>query len=76
MGRSGSVRAPQAGGAAGERVRAARQAMGLSQAQLAEATGVSRQTILSMETGDYAPSVYLALAVARVLDTTVEAVWG
>jgi putative transcriptional regulator len=29
-----------------------------------------------METGDYAPSVFLALKVARVLDTSVEALWG
>jgi DNA-binding XRE family transcriptional regulator len=30
----------------------------------------------SMETGDYAPSVFLAHKVARVLDTSVEALWG
>jgi DNA-binding XRE family transcriptional regulator len=29
-----------------------------------------------METGAYAPSVYLALRVASVLGTTVEALWG
>lgn len=38
--------------------------------------GVSRQTVITMETGDYAPSVYLALRVARTLGTTVEALWG
>ena len=37
---------------------------------------MTQQTIIAMETGDYAPSVYLALKVARVLDTTVECLWG
>jgi len=46
------------------------------QVELAQQVGVSRQTVITMETGDYAPSVYLALRVARVLGTTVEALWG
>jgi putative transcriptional regulator len=50
--------------------------MGLTQVDLAEAVGVSRQTVITLETGDYAPSVYLALRVARTLGTTVEALWG
>ncbi len=29
-----------------------------------------------MEQGNYAPSVYLALKVARTLDVTVETIWG
>jgi putative transcriptional regulator len=32
--------------------------------------------VISLESGDYAPSVYLALAVARALETTVEALWS
>lgn len=44
----------------------------LTQAQLADAAGVSRQTIVSIESGDYAPSVYLALAVSAHLGHTVE----
>jgi putative transcriptional regulator len=44
----------------------------LSQQQLADLVGVSRQTIVSIERGDYAPSVKLALQLARVLNTTVE----
>jgi putative transcriptional regulator len=77
MGRSGgSVRADAADGAAGELVRARRREMGLTQQELASAVGVSRQTIISMETGDYAPSVYLALRVAGALESTVEALWG
>lgn len=44
----------------------------MTQAQLASAVGVSRQTVISIEQGDYAPSVYLALRIARALGTTVE----
>ena len=57
-------------------IRARRREVGLTQQQLADAVGVSRQTVISMESGDYAPSVYLALAVARALDATVESLWG
>ncbi|MBU0509847.1 helix-turn-helix domain-containing protein [bacterium] len=44
----------------------------LSQQQLADMVGVSRQTIVSIERGDYAPSVKLALLLAAKLDTKVE----
>jgi putative transcriptional regulator len=44
----------------------------LSQQQLADMVGISRQTIVSIEKGDYAPSVKLALLLARKLETTVE----
>ncbi|GAA2012463.1 helix-turn-helix transcriptional regulator [Brevibacterium samyangense] len=53
-------------------VKDARKAAGLTQANLAEAVGVSRQTVISIERGDYAPSVYLALRIAHRLGTTVE----
>lgn len=56
-------------------VRAARRAAGLTQAELAERAGVSRQTVVAVEAGDYAPSVYLALSLARHLDSTVEALF-
>lgn len=46
--------------------------MRVTQAELAEQVGVSRQTIISVEQGDYAPSVYLALRIARSLGKTVE----
>ncbi|MGP9623530.1 helix-turn-helix transcriptional regulator [Corynebacterium sp. AOP34-AQ2-28] len=45
---------------------------GLTQARLAQVVGVSRQTIISIERGDYAPSVFLALRVARALSASVE----
>src|SRR5699024_6196549 len=51
-----------------------RTASGLTQAQLAQLTAVSRQTLIPIERGDYAPSVYLALRVARALDAGVEAI--
>ena len=44
----------------------------LSQQQLADIVNVSRQTIVSIEKGDYAPSVKLALILAENLNTTVE----
>ena len=44
----------------------------LSQQQLADMISVSRQTIVSIERGDYAPSVKLALLLAEKLQTTVE----
>ena len=53
-------------------VRERRTARGLSQGQLAAALAVSRQTINSIETGRYDPSLPLALALARYFETTVE----
>jgi putative transcriptional regulator len=47
----------------------------LSQQQLADMAGISRQTIVSIEKGDYAPSVKLALLLARKLETTVEQIF-
>ena len=44
----------------------------LSQQQLADMVGISRQTVISIEKGDYAPSVKLALLLAEKLETTVE----
>ncbi|HET9519579.1 MAG TPA: helix-turn-helix transcriptional regulator [Candidatus Limnocylindrales bacterium] len=49
------------------RLRVARAEHDLSQEQLARATGVSRQTISSIETGQYCPSTILALRLARIL---------
>ena len=53
-------------------VRERRAQRGLSQAQLAEAMSVSRQTINSIENGRYVPSLPLAIALARYFATTVE----
>lgn len=48
----------------------------LSQAELAEQAGVTRQTIANIERGNYAPSVYLALAICKALGKSVEEVFG
>ena len=53
-------------------VRTLRTQAGISQAALAEAMGVSRQTINSIETGRYLPSLPLAIALARYFESTVE----
>jgi putative transcriptional regulator len=53
-------------------VRSRRDRHGLSQGELAKEVGVSRQTINSIETGRYVPSLPLALALARFFDSTVE----
>ncbi len=44
----------------------------ITQAELAEAIGVSRQTINTIETGKYVPSTVLALKFARYFDKPVE----
>ena len=45
---------------------------GLTQQDLADRVGVTRQTILSIEKGRYSPTIGLALRLAKVLDVTVE----
>jgi putative transcriptional regulator len=56
-------------------VRALRLAAGLSQRELAEALEVSRQTVNSIETGRYDPSLPLAIAIARHFRCTVEEIF-
>jgi putative transcriptional regulator len=53
-------------------VRELRTERGLAQGQLAEAMGVSRQTINSIEKERYTPSLPLAIALARYFGVTVE----
>jgi putative transcriptional regulator len=45
---------------------------GVTQADLAKAAGVTRQTIIAIEQGRFNPSVRLALKIARILEATVE----
>jgi len=49
-----------------------RERLGLTQAALAEAVGVSRKTINTVENGVFLPSTLLALKLARALDRPVE----
>jgi putative transcriptional regulator len=54
------------------RLRVARAERDLSQEHLAQAAAVSRQTISSIETGQYCPSTLLAFRLARVLGVRVD----
>ena len=54
------------------RVRQLRQAAGLTQQQLADLVHVSSRTIISLEKGQYSPSLMLAYRIALVFHTTVE----
>lgn len=53
-------------------VREHREAVGLSQQNLADDLGVSRQTIISIEKGRFDPSLPLAFALARRFNCTIE----
>lgn len=54
------------------KLKAARAARDLSQQQLAEAVGVSRQTINAIEKGDYNPTVKLCIAICKELGCTLD----
>ena len=54
------------------KLKAARAARDLSQQQLAEAVGVSRQTINAIEKGDYNPTIRLCIAICRALGCTLD----
>lgn len=49
---------------------------GMSQSALAEAIGVTRQTVIAIELGKYSPSLESAFRIARVFDLGVEDVFG
>jgi putative transcriptional regulator len=53
-----------------------RVARGLTQAELADAAGATRQTIIAVEAGKYSPSLELAFRIARVLDAPFETVFS
>ncbi|HLE79429.1 MAG TPA: helix-turn-helix transcriptional regulator [Candidatus Limnocylindrales bacterium] len=56
-------------------VRTLREAMGLSQGELATRLSVSRQTVNAIETGRYLPSLPLAFAIGRFFRRPVEEVF-
>jgi putative transcriptional regulator len=56
-------------------LKAERERLGLTQGALAEAIGVSRKTINTIENGIFVPSTLLALKLARTLDRPVEALF-
>ncbi len=56
-------------------IRRLREQAGLSQGALGAELGVSRQTVNSLETGRYDPSLPLAFALARYFGTTIEEIF-
>ncbi len=54
------------------RMKSARAAKDLSQQELAELVGVSRQTINAIEKGDYNPSIRLCIDICKALDKTLD----
>jgi putative transcriptional regulator len=59
------------------RIRELREAAGgMSQSTLAEAIGVTRQTVIAIELGKYSPSLESAFRIARVFETDLESVFG
>ena len=53
------------------KLKAARAEKDLTQSALAEAAGVSRQTINAIEKGDYNPTINLCIAICKVLGVTL-----
>lgn len=53
-------------------IREHRRRRGLSQIDLASGLGVSRQTVIAIESGKYSPSLPLAFRIARFFDEPVE----
>ena len=56
-------------------IRRLREQQGLSQAALGEQLGVSRQTVNSLETGKYDPSLPLAFTIARYFARSIEEIF-
>ena len=54
------------------KLKSARAAMDLSQQELAELVGVSRQTINAIEKGDYNPTIKLCIAICKALGKTLD----
>ena len=52
-------------------LKSARAAKDLSQQQLADLVGVSRQTINAIEKGDYNPTIQLSISICKALDKTL-----
>ncbi len=61
---------------AGESIRRARIARGLTQSVLAERAAISRQALGAIESGAYQPGVAVALSLARELGESVESLFG
>lgn len=53
------------------KLKSARAAMDMSQQRLADAVGVSRQTMNAIENGDYNPTINLCIAICKTLNRTL-----
>lgn len=58
------------------RVKELRARFNLTQGDLADKVGVTRQTIVSLEKGSYTPSLLLAMNIAEVFDIPVEEIFS
>lgn len=54
------------------RIKAARAALDMTQIDLADAVGVSRQTMNAIEKGDYNPTVKLCIKICKVLNKSLD----
>ncbi len=57
-------------------IRQRRKGLGLSQEELAQRCGVSRQTVNAIENNRYDPTLALAFRLAQVLETTVDSLFS
>lgn len=53
------------------KLKSARAAKDMSQKDIADAVGVTRQTINAIENGDYNPTINLCIAICKVLNKTL-----
>ncbi|MGW9965536.1 putative transcriptional regulator [Staphylococcus hominis] len=53
-----------------------RKKSGLTQQELSDLVGVTRRTVISLEKGNYIPSLLLALNIAKVLDVDINKIFS
>ena len=58
------------------KIKSARAALDLSQKELAEAVGISRQTMNAIEQGEHNPTIKLCRAICKVLGKTLDELFG
>ena len=67
--------AENSGDAMENRIKVYRAIKGVTQEQLAKVIGITRQTVIAIEKGNYNPSLELAFKLARFFDTTIEEIF-
>ena len=58
------------------KIKSARAALDLSQKDLAEAVGISRQTMNAIEQGEHNPTIRLCRAICKILGKTLDELFG